>query len=132
MSTNYSKALLAGQVINHSAQITDLETTTEVDFANIGASGGKYAQIIATSTDTAAKKLQILIDSKPLGTIDIPAGAGTDTTNPAVKILDNSAIYAPIYLEGGQHLSFKVLATLTASKAINITTTEGYDYESLV
>lgn len=99
-----------------------------------GANGSKIIAVIATSTDSAARDIQMSRTnggtSYPLGTKNVAITAGTVTGTPAVNLLDPTVeVGLPIdsdgnpflYLISGDTLTFSALTTVTTAKLISIT-----------
>lgn len=99
-----------------------------------GAEGSKISSIIATSSDTSARDVQIGITTGgtffPLGTVSVPITAGQVTGTPAVNLLDPTVIKGlPLDNDGQPYiflssasdtLQVKALTTVTTAKEIDI------------
>lgn len=87
--------------------------------------------IAATSTDTSDVEIDLILDdgtdSLSLGSVTVPAGAGTDGgTTPAVDVLNQTDLRwlrddLTIALGAGWTLEVAAQATITAATAVHIT-----------
>lgn len=98
-----------------------------------GASGSKIVAIIATSTDTSARDIQLSITnggtSYPLGTKTVAITSGFVAGVPAVNLLDAAVVVGMpydsdgnefLYLISGDTLTVSALTTVTTAKAITV------------
>lgn len=122
------------------AQITNASGTSAVQLAyngsnySVGADDAVVKSLMAVSTDSAAKNVQVIVNDgtndRVIGTVPIPALAGSDGTVVAVDLLNS--VYMPglpidqngkrvLPLKGAAVLKVKAVATLTAAKTIDVT-----------
>lgn len=121
-------------------QLTSGEgTATEPLLDVTGTGSAKVVSIIATSTDTSNRTVQLYVLRAGtlylLGSTVIPAGAGTDGVTPAVNMLNPSLMpglpvdndgQAYLFLVGGtDKLEVILVAGLTSGKFINIAVVYG-------
>lgn len=108
--------------------------TTAKQIFDPSTEGSRVDGIVITSTDTVARTILIQINNgsviSKLGHINVPAGAGTDGSTPAVsglnrgnlpwlKIDANGNPY--LNLNSGMNLEAGMLVAITAAKAITVT-----------
>src|SRR4051812_7179014 len=107
-------------------QIVNADAQTQKTGYTAGTSGSKIVAILATSTDTSARDIQVSITnggtSYPLGTKSVAITAGFVAGTPAVNLLDpTNMVGLPIdsdgnpflYLISGDTLTFSALTTVT-------------------
>lgn len=117
-------------------QILPADTTAAKTVIVVGANGAKVTGLIATSTDTAARTIQISVVrsavSYLLGSTTVAIAAGTDGTNlssnllstiPGLPIDNDGQSY--LYLETGDTLTVASTVTVTAAKAVSVLATFG-------
>lgn len=115
------------------AQILPADTTTAKTVLTAGADGQKIVALLATSTDTAARTLQIsLVRSAVvylLGSVTVAIASGTDGTNPSVDLLSTGLIVGLptdndgqryFYMESGDTLTVASTVAVTAAKVISL------------
>lgn len=125
--------LLPNAVKTSPARIANGDGTNLITVVTPGAQGQKVTSLIASSDDTAARDLQLVITKGavdyPLGTVAIPITAGTIAATPHVDLLapgmmpglpTDSDGNPYLLLETGAVLKAKVLVAVTAAKFINI------------
>jgi hypothetical protein len=115
------------------AQITNGTGTTAQTLYTGGSNGSKITGIVLTSTDTSAQTVQVAIvyssTTYILGTVAVPAGAGTNGTTPAVNAMAPAILPGlPIDSSGQPYFLLKnasdtitvvPLATITSGKIIS-------------
>jgi hypothetical protein len=115
------------------AQITNGTGTTAQTLYTGGSSGSKITGIVLTSTDTAAQTVQVAIvyssTTYILGTVVVPAGAGTNGSIPSVNAMapailpglpiDYSAKPYFLLKNASDAVSVAPLATITSGKIIS-------------
>lgn len=84
-------------------------STTNANIYTAGTNGSKITSVVCTTNSSAAVTvtLQILNTSVlyTIGTISIPANAGTNTTTPSVQLLTNSQLpNLPVDSDGNPYL----------------------------
>jgi hypothetical protein len=97
------------------------------------AGGARIDKIIATSTDTSARDMQILLNGNLIGTVSVPIGAGNTSGAAAKDVLADSNMVAPvdpygnkvIYLSNGETLQVLMPVAVTAAKQIVVTVMGG-------
>jgi hypothetical protein len=116
--------------------ILPADTTTKKTIFTAGASGSKVVAVLATSTDTGTRIIQLWLTrsgtSYLLGSCLIGIGAGTDGAAVTANILtmmmalpkDNDG-QRYVFLESGDTLQASVTVTVTAAKEIDITAIGG-------
>jgi hypothetical protein len=111
--------------------ILPADTTTKKTVATAGASGTKVVGLIVTSTDTAARVVQLFLTRSAtnylLGAWTIPALAGSDGSAGTQDLLN---IFSGLprdadgqryfYLESGDTLTVATTTTVTAAKEIDV------------
>jgi hypothetical protein len=121
------------------AQITNSSGTTAQTLYTGGSNGSKIVGVILTSTDTAAQTVQLgFVYSSTtyiLGTVPVPAGAGTNGTAPAVNVLASALLPGlPVDSNGQNYFFLKnasdsitvvPLATITSGKIISAVAVAG-------
>jgi len=114
-------------------QFLPADTTVAKQIFAPSAEGSRVDGIIITSTDTVARVVLIQINDgsgiSKLGHINVPAGAGTDGSTPAVAGLNRGNLpwlkidasgNPYVNLNNGMNLEAGMLATITAAKQIDI------------
>jgi hypothetical protein len=127
-------ATFAKQPQNGKVQIANADAQNQKTVYTAGASGSKVTALIAQSTDTSARDVQVSITnggtSYPLGTISVPIGAGNSGTVPSVNPLNSSQLPGIavdsdgnpyLHLISGDTLTVSALSTVTAAKLITVT-----------
>jgi hypothetical protein len=112
--------------------IVNADGTTKKTIATAGTNGAKVAAIIATSTDTGTRILQLFLTRSAtnylLGSTLIAIGAGTDgvasssnllTSIPGLPVDNDGQPY--LFLESGDTLTVAVTVAVTAAKEIDVT-----------
>lgn len=121
------------QPITSRITIVNADAQTQKTGYTAGANGSKIIAIIATSTDTSSRDVQISLTnggtSYPIGTKTVPLSSGTVAGTNAVNLLDTTNMVGlPIdsdgnpflYLISGDTLTFSALVSVTAAKTIAI------------
>jgi hypothetical protein len=132
--TQNAVATLIKQPQNGKVQILPADTTSQKTVYTAGASGSKVSSLLATSTDTVARDVQVSITnggtSFPLGTVSVVIGAGSTSGVPAVNLLDPTKLVGLaldsdgnpfIHLISGDTLTVAAQTTVTTAKAISVT-----------
>lgn len=123
----------AKQPQNGKVQIANADAQNQKTIYTAGANGSKVTALIAVSTDTSARDVQISITnggtSFPLGTVSVPAGSGNSSSVTSVNLL-NPAVLAGlafdsdgnpyIHLISGDTLTVSALSTVTTAKLITV------------
>ena len=92
-----------------------------------GANGSKIVGLIAVSSDTSARDVQISITSGgtsyPVGTVSVPSGSGNSSAASSVNMFNTTAIPGiPIDSDGNPYLFLASASdTLTASALSTVT-----------
>jgi len=131
-----SNPIFAGSIVSTSVQILPADTTTAKILVTAGALGTRVDTLAITSTDTAPQILTLIVNNGAsdfiVGTISVPALAGT--TGSAAPVSGLQPLLMPwlptsgaIFLKPSATLKIASLTTVTAAKAINVTTFGG-DY----
>jgi hypothetical protein len=122
-------------VVNAAVTIANADGTSTKTLRTGSTNGDKIESISITSDDTAAKVLNVYMNvggtDYRVGTINVPAGAGTDAAaTPAVSMLESSSMMpwvrrdsngrGYLYLASGNILKVAAQATLTAGKTIYV------------
>jgi hypothetical protein len=120
---------------NLKVKILNATGTTLVTGYTAGANGSKITGIIATSTDTVARDIQVFITNGGtdylLGTKNVAISSGNVNGTPSTNILDPAVIPGlPIdsdgnpflYLISGDVLKFASLTTVTTALSVTLTT----------
>jgi hypothetical protein len=120
---------------NGKVQIANADAQAQKTVYTGGANGTKIAALVAQSTDTSARDVQISITnggtSYPLGTVTVAIGAGNSGAVASQNMLVPSAIPGlPIDSDGNPYiflasasdtLTVSALTTVTAAKLITVT-----------
>lgn len=121
--------IFPGSIINHALELDSADTTALVDFITAGSKGTRVNSISAVSDDTADINLILYYNDGSsdfkLGRITIPAGSGTDGTNPPISILNATSFPflgedLSYYIKTGGKLRVSALATITATKKLHL------------
>ena len=132
--TQNSLPTLLKQPQNGKVQIANADAQAQKVVYTAGASGSKVTSLIAVSTDTTARDVQVSITnggvSYPLGTVSVPIGAGNSSSVPSVNLLDPGLLVGlafdsdgnpEILLISGDTLTVSALSTVTTAKTITVT-----------
>jgi len=132
--TQNSVATLVKQPQNGKAQIANADAQAQKTVYTAGANGSKISSLIATSSDTSARDVQISITnggtSYPLGTVSVAAGAGNSSGASSVNLLDPTKLLGLafdsdgnpfVHLISGDTLTASALTTVTSGKLITVT-----------
>ncbi len=132
-----NRAIFPGSIKNAGLDIENADGTTVQDFVTAGSGGARINNIAVTSSDTADKDLLVYFndgtDDFLIGRVTIPLGSGTDGTNPAISLLNNTDLPflnendLSYYLEGTKKLRIAAQAAVTSSYKISLTAVYG-DY----
>src|SRR5271166_3293192 len=103
--TQNSVATLIKQPQNGKVQINNAAGQAQQTVYTAGGNGSKVSSLIAVSTDTSARDVQISITnggtSYPLGTVSVLAGAGNSSGVTSVNLLDPSKLLGLAYDSDG-------------------------------
>jgi hypothetical protein len=126
-------ATFARQPQNGKVQIANADASNQKTVYTAGASGSKVTALIAVSTDTSARDVQISITnggtSYPLGTVSVAAGAGNSSSVSSVNLMDTGKLVGLafdsdgnpyIHLISGDTLTVAALATVTSGKLVTV------------
>lgn len=119
---------------NSKVQILNADASGLKTIYTGGSNGTKITSVVAASTDTSSRDVQIGIERSStfyiLGTVTVPIGAGTVAGTPAVNLLDPTVIKGlPVDNDGQSYifladatdlLRAKALTTVTTAKEIDI------------
>jgi hypothetical protein len=132
--TQNSVATLIRQPQNGKVQIANADAQAQKTVYTAGASGSKVSSLIATSSDTSARDVQISITnggtSYPLGTVSVVAGAGNSSGTASVNLLDPTRLIGLAYdsdgnpfihLISGDTLTVSALTSVTSGKLVTVT-----------
>lgn len=119
---------------NGKVQITNATNLANVTIATPAANGSKLVAILASSTDTSGRDVQVKVTNGGtdfiLGTKTVAANSGNAAGTPAVNLLDPTVIVGiPVDSDGnpflllisGDTLTAAVLTQVTSGKVINLT-----------
>lgn len=118
-------------------QILPADTTGLKTLYTGGSNGSKIVAIIVTSSDTAARDVQVGVTNGgtfiPLGTVTVPITAGTIAATGGVDVLaacnglpvDNDGQAYIFLLSASDTLQVKSLTTVTTALALNFTAIGG-------
>jgi hypothetical protein len=139
--TQNSAPTLLRQPQNGKVQIANADAQAQKVVVTAGASGSKVNALMAVSTDTVARDLQISITnggvSYPLGAVTVPIGAGNSGAVPPVNLLDPTKLVGLaidsdgtpyILLVFGDTLTVSALTSVTAAKLITVTAPAAGDF----
>lgn len=115
-------------------QILPADTTSLKTIYTAAADGSRVNNLLITSTDTAAKDVQLVLTVSAvdyvLGTITIPANTGFTAAVVSLNMFQHAGLVNVLNqdnngnkyldLESGAILKIKALTTVTAAKIINI------------
>lgn len=126
---------------NGVVQILPADTTSQKTVYTAGANGSKITGLNAASTDTAAHDVQVSVTrsgvSYPIGTINVPAGAGNSSGVTSVNMLNFTFITGLaidsdgnpfLLLSSGDTLTLSSLVTVTAGKTLTFVVTSAGDF----
>lgn len=116
--------------------ILPADTTTKKTVVTAGSNGSKVVAIIASSTDTGTRIVQLYLTRSAtsflIGSTIVAIGAGTDgaantsnllTTIPGLPLDNDGQAY--LFLESGDTLQAMVTVTVTAAKEIDVFAVHG-------
>jgi hypothetical protein len=115
--------------VNSSATVNNGSGTSAVTVYTAPATGARIDKIIATSTDTSNRDMQVEVSGNLIGTVGVPLSAGTVSTVPAKDVLADGNMVAltdpygnkVIYLAANQTLQVQMPVAVTAAKQIVVT-----------
>jgi hypothetical protein len=126
---------------NGKVQIANADGQNQKTVYTAGASGSKVSSLIAVSTDTSARDVQISITnggtSFPLGTVTVALGSGNSGTANSVNLLDPTKLVGValdadgnpyILLVSGDTLTVSALTTVTSGKLITVIAASAGDF----
>ena len=132
-----NRPIFPGSIKNAGLDIENGDGTTAQTLLTAGSNGARVNFISAVSTDTAAVKLNLYYNDGTtdflIGSVNIPAGAGTDGgTTPAVSVLNSTDMPfigddLSFYLKGGGILKAAPQSAVTASYKVTLVAVYG-DY----
>lgn len=123
-------------VNNGRVTIVNADGTTAKSLYSAGANGSRVDQIVCTSDDTGAQTVQLIINDgtndNVVGEIAIPAGAGTNGSTKAVKVINSTDLpwlsdSGSIFIKTGYSIKVKSKAAVTAAKTLTFVAFAG-DY----
>lgn len=119
-------------------QIVSADGTNQKTVRAAGANGTKVTSLMAASDDSAQRLLQISVlrggTNYVLGTVPVPANAGTDGAVPTANLLDITKLVGLavdndgqpyLFLESGDTLQVKATTAVTAAKTIHVHSDQG-------
>ena len=119
---------------NGKVQIANADAQNQKTVYTAGANGSKVVALMAVSSDTSARDVQISITnggtSFPIGTVSVPIGAGNTSAAVSVNLLNNATLLGlPVDSDGnpyinlisGDTLTVSALTTVTTAKLITVT-----------
>lgn len=123
------RAIYPGAISTSAVSIANADATNLKTLVTATGAGIRISNVSATSTDTINIDLFLYLndgtDDFLLGRITIPAGAGSNGTEPSISVLN--ATYFPFlsedlcyFLKTGYSLKVKTSTTVTATKTIDI------------
>ena len=121
---------------NATLEVENGDGTTSQDLLTAGANGSRINYISVSSDDTVAVILELYYNDLTtdflIGSITIPAGAGTDGTTPPVSLLNATAMPflgedLAYYLEALDKLKIAAKVAVTAAKKVTLVASYG-DY----
>src|SRR5262245_4215102 len=116
-------------------QIANADASTNKTVVTAGGSGSKVTSLIASSTDTASRDVQVAMVRSAtnyiLGTTTVAANSGNTAGTPAVDLLNTTVFPAGmltvdndgqkhLFLESGDTLVVLALTTVTSGKLISV------------
>jgi hypothetical protein len=126
---------------NGKVQIANADGQNQKTVYTAGGSGSKVTSLLAVSTDTSARDVQISITnggtSFPIGTVSVTAGAGNSSGVNSVNMLNATNIPGLafdsdgnpyIHLINGDTLTVSALTTVTSGKLITVTAATAGDF----
>lgn len=120
---------LVKQPMNGKVQIANADASNQKTVYTAGASGSKVTSLIAASTDTSARDVQVSITnggtSFLISTVSVPAGAGSASGNPCINMFNpNSVPGLPVDSDGNAYIHLMSGDTLTVSSVTTVTATK--------
>jgi hypothetical protein len=132
--TQNSVPTLIKQPQNGKVQINNAAGQAQQTVYTAGANGSKVSSLLATSSDTSSRDVQISLTnggtSYPLGTVAVPAGAGNSSSVTSANLLDPTRLLGLacdsdgnpfLHLVSGDTLTVAALSTVTSGKLITVT-----------
>lgn len=114
-------------------QIANADASNQKDVLTAGTSGTKISALMASSDDTSARVVQVSIlrgaTNYVLGSASVPAASGTDGSTAGIDLLKSLLLpglpfdadgQKYVFLESGDKLQVKSLATVTSDKLIHV------------
>lgn len=114
-------------VNNGRVTIVNADGTTAKALFSAGANGSRIDQIVCSSDDTGAKTIQLIVNDGTndniVGEVAIPAGAGTNGSTKAVKVINATDLpwlsdSGSIFIKTGYSIKVKSKAAVTAAKTL--------------
>lgn len=114
-------------VNNGRVTIVNADGTTAKALFSAGANGSRIDQIVCSSDDTSAKTIQLIVNDGTndniVGEVAIPAGAGTNGSTKAVKVINATDLpwlsdSGSIFIKTGYSIKVKSKAAVTAAKTL--------------
>ena len=128
MSAN-TTPIFTGTVVQAALALTSATTTTAQTLIAAGTNGTRLDNITLTTTDTASNwyTLSLLISgvSYPIGQVYVSAGSGTNSSMPAVNLLQILLGGPSMYLAYGTTLQVAPATTITSAKTTYVTCNGG-------
>lgn len=121
--------IFPGTIKNAAIELDSGDTTTTTNLVTAGSKGSRIDRISITSDDTAAIVLKVFYydtsSDFQIATINVPAGSGTDGTNPPISMLNATDMPflgedLALYLEGLDSIRVACTSTMTAAKVCHI------------
>jgi hypothetical protein len=118
-------------------QIANADASTQKVVVTAGANGTKVVSLTAASSDTAARVLQISVGrggtNYIIGSVSVPAGAGTNGTSPSVNLLASTLLpglpvdndgQPYVFLQTGDVLQVSSTTTVTSNTLVHLSAIE--------
>jgi hypothetical protein len=114
-------------------QILNADASSKKTVVTAGANGSKLTALTASSDDTSARIIQLIVTRSAtdyiLASVSVPASSGTDGTAAAVNLLNPTILpglsvdndgQRYLFLESGDTLTVKSTTTVTTAKTVSI------------
>jgi hypothetical protein len=120
-------------IVSPAVVVNNANGTTAVTALTAGSNGTRIDKLIATSTDTSAHDVEIILNGNVIGTVSVPAGAGTSSSTPAKDVFADANIPLPFdafgnkvaYLAASDTLQVQMAVAVTSGKVVSLTALGG-------
>lgn len=107
-------------------QIVNADSTAQKTVYTAGAAGSKLTGLLASSSDTGAKIVQVSVTTAGtsflIGSVNVPAASGTDGVTPSVNLFSPSLLPGlPLDSDGNPYLLLVSGDTLTVAVTVAVT-----------